>query len=216
VIDWRALAVDKARALGSADPEKSADLILHTIRTADILDDVCYEHGCGGVPPFEAGNCVDYEAHRKRFTSDGAAQKAWAAGDVLPEHRLQAAFPCADIKEKALPVFERAIEENWYLLEPGGFVDNFQYILDNISTVPPRIQSGWKTEMRALFGRAPPFEDFTEREASWLRQKMVGFVASRPKKAGKEAGKSRRHDRRGKGVPVPEHKPTADKAAVQP
>jgi hypothetical protein len=216
VIDWRALAVDKARALGSADPEKSADLILHTVRVADILDDVCYEHGCGGVPPFTTGKCVDYEAHHKRFQTDGEAQKAWAADDILPEHRLGSEFPCADIEAKAPSLFQQAIEENWYLLEPGGLVDNLQYILDNINSVPPTIQSGWKTEMRALLGRAPAFADFNEREASWLRHKMAGYVASRQKKADKATDKSSRSKRRSKSRALSQRQQGAAEPTIQP
>lgn len=203
MVDWQQLAVTKAEELGAEDAEASAALILRAISPQRIIDEACMnrQHGVP-PPPGDDLRCVDFERHSDQYDSDNEALEAWRSNRIEEEHRLSNDYPCQLVLEEAIAQFEATIEASWGIFEPGQMLDHLAYIQDNISKVPPKFQEKWKHEFIALFGREKPFAEFTPEEASWLRQRVAGYVSTANKVGRKSRRKSQRSKRQSQRQPV--------------
>lgn len=181
--EWRALAVKKAKEMGSVDPEKSADLIFKSFNPQELEEDICFVEACGVPPPpvGEDTHCVHFERHMDRYNTADEAYDAWKKGEV--EDFLEAVYPCTKVREEATRQFFELIDTYWPLFDPtqGDLRGDLEYIKENIRKVPVKIRDKWQDEFTILFGGGKPFATMSETERAWLRRKLEGYMASNPR-----------------------------------
>jgi hypothetical protein len=181
--EWRALAVRKAKEMGSVDPEKSADLIFNAFNPYEMVEDTCFTEDCG-VPPPDVGDfvhCVQFKRHMDRYDTAAEAISAWDKGEV--KDFLETVYPCTKVKEETERQFLELIEEYWLLFDPAGgdLVGDLAYFKENVRKVPVKVRDKWQDEFSCLFGGGKPFAAMSETERAWFRRKLEGYMASNPR-----------------------------------